>query len=115
MPLVCAGLEGVVSGFPTRRFANTSISSLLLCCPRLAEWRRRSSFAANGLRARLQGLEEPSDLAPDLLPAAEATPARADQSHQAVALVDRDQEVLGGSPRPVDQQRLHVGLHAPER
>src|SRR5919206_3539316 len=55
--------------------------------------------------APIQLVEEPPDLLPDLLAAGEPAPARADQSDEPVALVDRHEEALAGPPHPGDGQR----------
>src|SRR5919201_1310094 len=67
-----------------------------------------ASHAAGPL---LQAREEPLDLLPDLSAPAQALPVGADETHQPVALVDGDQEVIPGTPHAVDQQRLDVRLH----
>src|SRR5918912_167941 len=50
--------------------------------------------------APIQLVEEPPDLLPDLLAAGQPAPARADQSDEPVALVDRHEEALAGPPHP---------------
>src|SRR2546421_7921187 len=67
--------------------------------------------ASHGAGPLLQAREEPFYLLPDLAPAAQALPVGADETHQPVALIDGDQEVVSGAPHPVDQQRLDVRLH----
>src|SRR5918911_3630160 len=70
-----------------------------------------ASHAAGPL---LQACEEPLDLLPDLLAPAQAFPVGADETHQPVALVDGDQEMLPRAAQPVDQQGLDVRLHLPQ-
>src|ERR671932_1149954 len=69
-----------------------------------------ASHAAGPL---LQTRAEPLDLLPDLSAPAQALPVGADETHQPVALVDGDQEVVSGAPHAVDQQRLDVRFHLP--
>jgi len=54
--------------------------------------------------------EEGVDPFPYLLPAAEATPADADQTNQLETPIDRRDVVIARSTDTIDEQRLHLGL-----
>src|SRR5215210_2129312 len=71
-----------------------------------------SAFSPNGLGTLPQVLEEPIYLFPDFPATAQAPPVHSDEPHEAVALVDRDQEVLPRPSYPVHEKGLHVPLHA---
>src|SRR4051794_40442370 len=64
--------------------------------------------AWRGGRPAVEILVEAADRLPHLTAAGEAAPARADQPDERVAVVDRDEEVLPGAARAIDQQRLDV-------
>src|SRR6187397_2838515 len=97
MPGTCEGASGATSGLPVLRLSVMSaVLSVAVGCRRL--------------RPVVELLEELPELVPDLPPAGEPPPAGPDQAHQRKALVDRDQPLIAGAPRPVHEQRLHVGL-----
>src|SRR5919109_1912077 len=79
-PGVCAGVSGFTSGLPT----------LSVTPPPF--------------------VEELVDLRPNLVPATEAAPVRADQPDELVAAVDGQDPVLAPAARAVDEQRFDVGL-----
>src|SRR5437588_2007550 len=101
MPGTWDGASGATSGLP----------SLML--PMSAPFRcLRSCRFPLGPGARFELFEETLDLQPDLLAAAEAAPAGADNRHEAIAVLDRDQPLAPVATRAVDEQCLHIRLHA---
>ena len=60
-------------------------------------------------------IEELLDLLPNLGPAGETAPVHPNQSNQAIALIDGNDEILGGRANPIDQKGFDVRLHRLQR
>src|SRR5688500_20147738 len=100
MPLTCVGASVGLSDLPS-----LIPMSILLA---------GTVVAARRTRAPVELLEEPRYPFPDLGAAGEAAPARADQSDERVAVVDRHDPVPARAAHAVHEQRLDVGLERRE-
>src|SRR3954465_13056567 len=98
IPGVCAGMS-MGGPSPTLTFATS------------APLDRRCAGRPARPALPLEAVEEPPHLLPHLAAPREPLPGGADHGHEAVTLVDGDDEMLAGAAGAVDQKCLDVGLH----
>src|SRR5258708_3377159 len=74
----------------------------------------RSGMIVTSVRAFFQNREKCSDFVPHFGSAGKTFPTRTNDADEREALIDRDQEVFPSCTNAIDQQALHILLHARE-